>query len=77
MENQIKDALSRLLAAIKASDGKTIAGEMVRLDDFLERGRAGLHPQLTHFLERRSYAKALQFLGGDADIPTGSCGGRQ
>ncbi len=77
MENQIKDALSRLLAGIKASDGKTIAGEMARLDDFLERGRAGLHPQLTHFLERRSYAKALQFLGGDADIPTGSCGGRQ
>lgn len=76
MENQIKVALSRLLAAIKASDGKTIAGEMARLDDFLARGRAGLHPQLTHFLERRSYAKALQFLGGDADIPTGSCGGR-
>ncbi|MEN9661212.1 MAG: hypothetical protein RL324_161 [Verrucomicrobiota bacterium] len=76
MENQIKDALGRLLAAIKASDGKTIAGEMVRLDDFLERGRAGLHPQLTHFLERRSYAKALQFLGGDSAIPTGSCGGR-
>jgi len=76
MENQIKDALGRLLAAIKAADGKTIAGEMVRLDDFLERGRAGLHPQLTHFLERRSYAKALQFLGGDSDIPAGSCGGR-
>ena len=76
MENQIKDALSRLLAAIEASDGKTIAGEMARLDDFLERGRAGLHPQLTHFLERRSYAKALQFLGGDSDIPAGSCGGR-
>jgi hypothetical protein len=76
METQIKEALTSLLAAIKAADGKTIAGEMARLDEFLERGRAGLHPQLSHFLERRSYAKALQFLGGDSEIPAGSFGGR-
>ena len=63
MEAQIKDSLIALLAAIKAADGQTIAAEMARLDDFLERGRAGLHPQLTHFLENRSYAKALMFLG--------------
>ena len=49
---------------------------MVRLDDFLVQGRAGLHPQLVHFLENRSYAKALMFLGGDTDIPVGICGGR-
>ena len=76
MESQIKDSLNALLAAIKRSDGPVIATEMARLDDFLERGRAGLHPQLTHFLERRSYAKALMFLGGDTDIPAGACGGR-
>lgn len=77
MEAQIKESLNRLLAAIQAADGRTIAGEMARLDEFLERGRAGLHPQLAHFLERRSYAKAVQFLGGDSDIPAGSCGGRR
>jgi hypothetical protein len=49
---------------------------MARLDEALERGRAGLHPQLVHFLERRSYAKALMFLGGETDIPVGACGGR-
>jgi hypothetical protein len=38
--------------------------------------RAGLHPQLVHFLEQRSYAKALLFLGGAEDIPVGRCGGR-
>jgi hypothetical protein len=42
----------------------------------LERGRPGLHPQLAHFLENRSYAKALMFLGGDTDIPVGICGGK-
>lgn len=76
MEAQIKDSLIALLAGIKAADGQTIAGEMVKLDDFLLRGRAGLHPQLVHFLENRSYVKALMFLGGDTDIPVGACGGR-
>lgn len=76
MEIQIKDSLTALLAAIKASDGQTVADEMMRLDDFLARGRTGLHPQLVHFLENRSYAKALMFLGGDTDIPVGVCGGR-
>jgi hypothetical protein len=39
-------------------------------------GREVLHPQLVHFLENRSYAKALMFLGGASDIPVGVCGGR-
>jgi hypothetical protein len=76
MESVIKQALVSLLDAIRRSDGPVIATEMARLDDLLERGRTGLHPQLTHFLERRSYAKALMFLGGDTEIPAGACGGR-
>jgi hypothetical protein len=76
MEAQIKDSLISLLAAIKAANGKIIADEMARLDDFLERGRVSLHPQLVHFLEKRSYAKAVMFLGGESDIPVGICGGR-
>lgn len=76
MELQIKDSLTTLLAAIKGGNGQVIADEMVRLDEYLERGRAGLHPQLIHFLENRSYAKALMFLGGESDIPVGVCGGR-
>lgn len=75
METEIKAALSALLNAIKAADGQQVAAEMVKLDDFLERGRAGLHPQLVHYLANRSYAKALQFLGGDVAIPPGACGG--
>lgn len=76
MESQIKESLILLLAAIKASDGQAIADQMARLDEFLERGRPGLHPQLVHFLENRSYAKALMLLGGESDIPAGVCGGR-
>ena len=76
METQIKDSLLSLLAAIKVADGKTIARDMAQLDDALARGRETLHPQLAHFLGNRSYAKALMFLGGEANIPVGVCGGR-
>lgn len=76
METQIKESLLSLLAGIKAADGQVIAQEMARLDDFLERGRLTLHPQLVHFLQNRSYAKAVMFLGGETNIPVGACGGR-
>jgi len=76
METQIKVSLVSLLSGIKAADGQIIADEMAKLDDYLERARAGLHPQLVHFLENRSYVKALMFLGGETNIPVGACGGR-
>jgi hypothetical protein len=76
METEIKDALISLLNAIKQSNANVIAAEMARLDDFAARGRLSLNPQLLHFLERRSYAKAAMFLGGAEDIPVGACGGR-
>ena len=76
MEPEIKDALHLLLAAIKTADGETVAKQMERLDAYLEQGRSSLHPQLIHFLQNRSYAKAVMFLGGETDIPVGACGGK-
>jgi hypothetical protein len=76
METEIKESLITLLAAIKSSNAQNIAVEMARLDDFAARGRTTIHPQLLHFLDRRSYAKAVMFLGGVDDIPVGVCGGR-
>jgi hypothetical protein len=76
METQIKKSLVALHAGIKAADGQVVADEVAKLDDYLERGRVGLHPQLVHFLEKRSYAKALMFLGGETSIPVEACGGR-
>ncbi len=76
MEPEIKAALIALLDAIKNTNATLVATEMARLDDFAARGQTTLHPQLVHFLERRSYAKALMFLGGESEIPVGLCGGR-
>jgi hypothetical protein len=76
MEERIKESLIALLDGIKRADGGVIAAEMARLEAHLAEARGTLHPQLVHFLERRSYPKALMFLGGESDIPVGSCGGR-
>lgn len=78
METLIKASLVALLDGIKATDGRVIVDEMAKLDGYLARGLSAgeLHPQLVHFLENRSYVKALMFLGGETDIPVGACGGR-
>jgi hypothetical protein len=76
MEARIKESLIALMDGIKRADGGVIEARMATLDDCVKEGRGTLHPQLVHFLERRSYPKALIFLGGESDIPVGSCGGR-
>jgi hypothetical protein len=76
MEERIKESLIALIDAIKRANGEIISSEMALLDGYLREGRQDLHPQLVHFLEKRSYAKALMFLGGESDIPAGACGGR-
>ncbi|WP_255558845.1 hypothetical protein [Horticoccus luteus] len=76
-EIKIKDALAALFAGIARGDGAVVMMETTKLDDLLANHRAALHPQLRHFLEGRSYAKALMFLGGETDIPVGACGGGQ
>lgn len=76
---KIKDALIRLHAGIKASDGAGISGVLSELDGLLAAHRVELDPRLAHFLEGRSYAKALAWLGGETDFgrpaaPPGGCG---
>ena len=75
MEDEIRHSLLALHAAIPRSDGAAILEQTARLDGLLERHRDELHPQLAHFLERRSYAKALAWLGGETPA-AGACGNR-
>jgi hypothetical protein len=75
MENEIHDALLALNDGIARADGAAIAAQTARLDELLARHRGALHPQLAHFLERRSYAKALDWLGGSTPA-AGACAPR-
>jgi len=80
-EALIKDSLIRLSKATQADSTSRAAAELSEKIghelDTLERlfaaERRNLHPQLAHFLANRSYAKALDFLGGEnGAIPAGA-----
>lgn len=79
-EAKIKAALIRFTAGIKNSDGPAISAALTEVESLLSVHRGELHPQLVHFLEGRSYAKALAWLGGESGFakpasPPGGCGG--
>ena len=73
--HDIHEALLLLNAGIAQADGVAIVAQTARLDELLARDRGKLHPQLAHFLERRSYAKAFAWLGGTTPA-AGTCAPR-
>jgi hypothetical protein len=85
-ETKIKAALIRFNAGIKRADGGEVAAALSDVEALCTAHRDELHPQLVHFLEGRSYAKALAWLGGDEGSgedafgrpasPPGGCGKR-
>ena len=79
-QQQVKEVLQHFDSAVKRADGAGISASLAELDRLLAAHRAELHPQLVHFLEGRSYAKALLYLGGESEFakpasPPGGCGG--
>ncbi len=62
--SQIQGSLIDLVAGMKHPDTHKMLQGMERLDSLLATHRDALDPRLAHFLERRSYAKALEFLTG-------------
>ena len=85
-ETNIKAALIRFNAAIKRADGAAVSAALNDVEALFAAHRDELHPQLAHFLEGRSYAKAFAWLGGDESdgdngfakpaSPPGGCGKR-
>lgn len=77
---EIKTALETFDSAVKNGDRAGFSAALGQLEDLLAAHRSELHPQLVHFLEGRSYAKALLWLGGESGFakpasPPGGCGG--
>lgn len=81
IEAQVKGALIRFNGAIKNSDAAALSAALNEVEALLAQHGGELHPQLRHFLEGRSYAKALAWLGAADELdakpasPPGGCGG--
>jgi hypothetical protein len=73
---EIHAALMAVNKAITEANGPAMSEALDRIERFLASHRIELHPQLAHFLERRSYAKALAWLesGNPAGRGQGSHG---
>ena len=80
-EDKIKAALIRFNAGITNADGGEISAGLSEVEALLAAHRGGLHPQLVHFLEGRSYAKGHRLARcGESGFarpasPPGGCGG--
>jgi len=59
---EILAALIAVTQSIKEANGVATMEALDRVERFLSDNRTALHPQFVHFLERRSYAKALLWL---------------
>ncbi len=69
MQAKIKEALIRFNDAIKKSDASALSASLNDVETLLQAHRTELHPQLVHFLDGRSYAKALAWLGAGDELP--------
>jgi hypothetical protein len=72
------DPLQRLLAEVRSPErGKEGLAKMItslaEVETLLSRHRAEMPPQLVHYLERRSYDKAMQYCAGESALPRGTC----
>ncbi len=64
MQNEIKATLVRLVERPREGSGDQLLTDIRALDSLLSENRSRLDARLVHFLERRSYAKALEYMHG-------------
>jgi hypothetical protein len=75
-EQQLKDALEALKVSIDQGDAPRISQSLETIERVYSENRSSLHPELKHYMMKRSYMKALMFLNQESDIPKGRCKGR-
>ncbi len=69
---EVENCLRVITNPREAGSGE-LSGALGRLDGILREAELDLHPRLKHFLENRSYAKALTWLEG-GQPEKGTCG---
>jgi hypothetical protein len=73
--SELRGALSEFIAASTTRDAGKIAAALARVTELQRKLGDGVHPMLRHYLERRSYQKALEFLNScRPETETPQCG---
>jgi hypothetical protein len=75
MEHELREALRAFIAASASRDSAKIGVTLNRVLEFEQRLGSDTPEMLRHYLERRSYQKALDFLNaGRPETETPQCG---
>ena len=71
--DQLHTELQALMAAIDNREGESIAAHLQQLDVLGQELGNEAPPMLRHYLEKRSYTKALDFLEGRDEAAAPNC----
>jgi hypothetical protein len=75
MQNEaLHSTLKSFMAAVESGDGDGLRTQLAELDLQRDALTEDAPPMLRHYMEKRSYAKAIDFLEGrDEASPTPNC----
>lgn len=71
--DQLHTELQALMVAIDNREGESIAAHLQQLDELGQELGSEAPPMLRHYLEKRSYTKALDFLEGRDEAAAPNC----
>jgi hypothetical protein len=75
VEQELRDALTRFMRAAADKDRQAVATALARVTELQKRLGPDTPEMLRHYLERRSYQKALEFLNsGRPETEKPQCG---
>jgi hypothetical protein len=77
VEQELRDALTRFMRVAAGKDREAVATALARVTELQQRLGPDTSLMLRHYLERRSYQKALDFLNsGRPETETPQCENR-
>ena len=73
LQDQLHATLKEMMKAIDTGEGEAIVASVGKIDQIGHCLGADTPPMLRHYLEKRSYAKALDFLEGRDGAAAANC----
>ena len=75
VEQELRGALAKFMRAVADKHQPAVTATLARVTELQQQLGADAPPMLVHYLERRSYQKALEFLNsGQPETETPQCG---
>jgi len=75
VEQELREALAKFMRAVADKNQSAVTASLSRLTELQRQLGPDASPMLVHYLERRSYQKALDFLNsGHSETEAPQCG---